>query len=125
MGQPCRHRSQPALRRPPSPLCQHAIHHDSLPSGPHRSKPSSSHLHTPPTSRSAQPVAAPVRCRSRPPPRPAPDLLPCSRTKGSSSETTCENFLYCYQGFTHVRPSPPGGWLPPQGRERHRFPPVF
>ena len=29
------------------------------------------------------------------------------------------------QGFTHVRPSPPGSWPLPQGREAHHFPPVF
>ena len=34
-------------------------------------------------------------------------------------------FTRRHQGFTHVRPSPQDGWLPPTGRERHRFPPVF
>jgi hypothetical protein len=27
--------------------------------------------------------------------------------------------------FTHVRPSPPGGWMPPRSREPHGLPPVF
>ena len=58
--------------------------------------------------------------------RPAPAALlrpvPIPRCNIPSAGLT---FTRRHRGFTHVRPSPPGGWLPPTGRERHRFPPVF
>jgi hypothetical protein len=34
-------------------------------------------------------------------------------------------FTRRHHRFTHVRPSHPGGWLPPGSREPHGFPPVF
>ena len=66
--------------------------------------------------------------RSRPTtilrPAPAASLrpIPIPRWNIPSAGVT---FTRRHRGFTHVRPSPPGGWLPPQGRKRHRFPPVF
>ena len=97
MGQPRGHRSEPDLSHSPSSFCQHAIHHDSLPSTPHRSKPSSSHLHTPPRPDQHNPwrlpsAGAPVRHHG-----PSQSAAMQSH-KGNSSETTRENFLYCYQG---------------------------
>ena len=96
-GQPRGHRSEPDLSHSPSSFCQHAIHHDSLPSTPHRSKPSSSHLHTPPRPDQHNPwrlpsAGAPVRHHG-----PSQSAAMQSH-KGNSSETTRENFLYCYQG---------------------------
>jgi hypothetical protein len=62
--------------------------------------------------------------RSRPTtilrPAPAASLrpIPIPRWNIPSAGVT---FTRRHQGFTHVRPSPPGGWLPPQGRKRLRF----
>ena len=62
--------------------------------------------------------------RSRPTtilrPAPAASLrpVPIPRWNVPSAGVT---FTRRHRGFTHVRPSPPGGWLPPQGRERLRF----
>src|SRR6478609_1073899 len=97
MGQPRGHRCQPDLSHPPSPPCQHAIHHDSLSSSPHRSKPSSSHLHTPDvkistTRGGSRPLALPSATTAR------TRSAAMQSHEGSSSETTGENFLYCYQG---------------------------
>ena len=105
MGQTCGHRSEPDLSHSPSPFCLHAIHHVSLPSGPQRLNPVRATSAPAPTSRSAQPVAAPVRWRSRPPPRPRTRSAAMQSHEASSSETTtCENFLYCYQGSGGARP---------------------
>src|SRR6476659_1156621 len=66
--------------------------------------------------------------RSRPAtilrPAPAASLrpVPIPRWNIPSAGVT---FTRRHQGFTHVRPSPPDGWLLPQDRERRRFPPVF
>src|SRR6478609_5560029 len=95
MGQPRGHRCQPDLSHPPSPLCQHAIHHDSVLSSPRRSKPSSSHLHTPhvkisTTRGGSRPLALPSATTAR-------TRSAAMQTLEGSSETTCENFLYCYQ----------------------------
>ena len=58
--------------------------------------------------------------------RPAPAALlrpvPIPRWNIPSAGVT---FTRRHRGFTHVRPSPQGGWLPPRAGKRHRFPPVF
>src|SRR6476659_5980758 len=97
MGQPCRHRSQPDLSHPPSPLCQHAIHHDSLlssPTGlnPVRATSTRPHVKISTTRGGSRPLALPSAATAR------ARSAPMQSHERSSSETTSEEFLYCYQG---------------------------
>ena len=59
--------------------------------------------------------------------RPAPAALPrpVPMTPLDTSHRRWLTFTRRHQGFTHVRPSPRDGWLPPRSREASPRPPVF
>jgi hypothetical protein len=92
--------SAQATGRPPSPLCQHAIHHDSLPSGPTglnpvRATSTRPHVKISTTRGGSRPLALPSATTAR-----TRSAAMRSHEASSSETTTCENFLYCYQGWT-------------------------